>query len=91
MPQQADTGPVEALYFQYMVNFGGISFHFFPETAHHGPNRNLEGIIWTSPASSRPYLDTPLSPLHVWSMNWTLREAGDFPQRVASILVCRPK
>jgi len=58
MPQQADTGPVEVGYFQYMAIFNGISFHFFPETAHHSPNRNLEGIIWTPPASSRPYLDT---------------------------------
>ena len=71
MPQQTDTRPVEGLYFQYMVNFGGISFHFFSEAAHHGPSRNLEGIIWTSPARLRHYLDTPLSPLHVSSMKWT--------------------
>ena len=47
MPQQADTGPVEVGYFQYMAIFNGISFHFFPEIAHHGLYRNLEGIIWT--------------------------------------------
>ena len=38
MPQQDGTGPVEQENYQYMAIFGGIFFHFFPETAHHGPN-----------------------------------------------------
>jgi len=76
MPQRDGAGLVEYENYQYMVIFSGISFHFFPETAHHDPNRDLEGIIWTLLASLRHYLDTPTALFHVWSKKWTLKRAG---------------
>jgi len=55
------------------------AFHFFPEIAHHGPYRNLKGIIWTPPVELRPFLDTHTAPFNVYGNKWTHRWTGGSP------------